>query len=185
MFKDVEKLHFILASFLLVQNIKRKTWRYVSKYRLCIFYVSFFNLIYYILCKNFLMWDFKSKIFQPKIMRALHILVINPLLILLYLSDVPTSLHKKVIYISKWVVISTLIEWTGKKIFKMIVFDHGWHIGWSMCIYIKMYILSLLMTKRPLLTWMISMICTVYFLSIFKVPVKNNMKEYLREWRIL
>ena len=164
-------MHIILALFLLIQNIKRKTWRYVSKYRLCIFYVSFFNLIYYILCKDFLMWDFKSRIFKPKVIRALHILIINPLLILLYLSNVPKPFLKKVIYISKWVLIST--------------FDHGWHLGWSMCIYIKLYIFSLLMIKRPLLTWTFSIISTVYFLYIFKVPLKKNMKEYLKEWRTI
>ena len=178
-------MHIILAVFLLIQNIKRKTWRYVSKYCLCIFYVSFFNLIYYILCKDFLMWDFKSRIFKPKVIRALHILIINPLLMLLYLSNVPKSFLKKVIYISKWVLISTCIEWIGKKKFKMLFFDHGWHLGWSMCIYIKLYIFSLLMIKRPLLTWIFSIISTVYFLYIFKVPLKKNMKEYLKEWRTI
>ena len=103
-------MHIILALFLLILNIKRKTWRYVSKFRLCIFYVSFFNLIYYILCKDFLMWDFKSKVLKPKVIRCLHILVIDPLLILLYLSDIPKPFLERVIYISKWVVISTLIS---------------------------------------------------------------------------
>ena len=178
-------MHIILALFLLILNIKRKTWRYVSKFRLCIFYVSFFNLIYYILCKDFLMWDFKSKVLKPKVIRCLHILVIDPLLILLYLSDIPKPFLERVIYISKWVVISTFIEWIGKKKFKMLFFDNGWHIGWSMWIYIKMYICSLLMIKRPLLTWIISIISTVHFLYIFKVPLKKNIKDYLKEWRIL
>ena len=131
------------------------------------------------------MWDFKSKIFKRKVIRTLHILVISPLLILLYLSNIPKTFPKKVNYISKWVVISTFIEWIGKKKFKMLFFDNGWHIGWSMLIYIKMYILSLLMIKRPLLTWIISIISTVHFLYIFKVPLKKNIKEYLKEWRIL
>ena len=131
------------------------------------------------------MWDFKSRIFKPKVIRALHILIINPLLILLYLSNVPKPFLKKVIYISKWVLISTFTEWIGKKKFKMLTFDHGWHLGWSMCIYIKLYIFSLLMIKRPLLTWIFSIISTVYFLYIFKVPLKKNMKDYLKEWRTI
>ena len=56
------------------------------------------------------MWDFKSKVLKPKVIRCLHILVIDPLLILLYLSDIPKPFLERVIYISKWVVISTLIS---------------------------------------------------------------------------
>ncbi len=149
-------------------------------------YVSFFGLLYNILCKNYLMWDFKPT-FQylnnRKIIRTLHIFIINPLLILSYLSTIPDSIWNKILYTGKWIISSTLVEWMGLRIFKVIFFNNGWNLGWSMLIYVKMYFLSYYMTKKPLLTWMLSFVSTIFFLIRFKVPVIHNVKEYKKEWK--
>jgi len=159
--------------------------RNLPKYLPSMLYDSFFNLLYHILCKDYLMWDFKPNIkyLSSKILRALHIFVISPLLILSYLSTIPDSIGKKFLYTGKWIASSTLVEWMGQRIFKVIFFDNGWHLGWSMLVYVKMYFLSYLMTKKPLLTWILSFLSTIFFLIRFKVPVIHNLKDYQKEWR--
>ncbi|MDP4171582.1 MAG: CBO0543 family protein [Bacillota bacterium] len=118
---------------------------------------------------------------KTKEIRILHLLIIMPLLTLLFLSKSPKKLSRQIPYICKWVLASSIIEWIGQRIFKMIYFTNGWHIGWSICIYIKMYSFSLLMTKKPLITWFMSVASTVCFVYVFKVPVKENLREYYKE----
>lgn len=180
----MRKLHLLFILWLLIQNIKKKSWRNLPEYIPSLLYVSFFSLLYNILCKDYLMWDFKSNIkhLSTKVLRSLHIFIINPLLILSYLSTIPDSIWNKILYTGKWIVSSTLVEWLGQRIFKVIFFDNGWHLGWSTLIYVKMYFLSYFMTKKPLLTWMLSFLSTIFFLIRFKVPVIHNLKEYKKEW---
>ncbi|WP_177167376.1 hypothetical protein [Salinibacillus kushneri] len=88
----------------------------------------------------------------------------------------------KVIYIGKRVFQSFLIEWIGKQL-KMIYFDHGWNFRWSIMIYLKMYTFSLLMLRKPLLTWILSFLSTICFLLIFNVPItiQQKMRSFLKE----
>ncbi|WP_411955547.1 CBO0543 family protein [Alkalibacillus sp. S2W] len=175
-------MHIIVSLLLLALNIQKKTWRNLPKYYHVLIYVSVFNCLYYVLCRNSLMWELKCKTLSTRAVRVLHILVVVPLLILLYLSDVPKSLSKQIVYICKWIMVSMFVEFIGQKL-KMISFHNGWNLYWSILIYTKMYIYSMLMVKKPLLTWMISIVSTIFFLLKFKVPVKHNVKMQLEGCR--
>ncbi|NIK11724.1 hypothetical protein FHR85_001107 [Alkalibacillus almallahensis] len=171
-------MHIIFSLLLLALNIRKKTWRNLPKYYHVLIYVSVFNCLYYVLCRDFPMWELKCKTLSARAVRILHILVVVPLLILLYLSNVPKSLSKQIVYICKWIIVSMFVEFIGQKL-KLISFYNGWNLYWSILIYTKMYIYSMLMVKKPLLTWMISIVSTIFFLLMFKVPVKNNLKMQL------
>ncbi|MET3683230.1 hypothetical protein ABID56_001321 [Alkalibacillus flavidus] len=175
-------MHILFSLLLLALNIQKKTWRNFTNYYPALIYVCVFNVLYYILCRDFLMWELKDKTLSKSVVRALHILVIVPLLILLYLSNLPVSLSKQIVYINKWIIISIFVEFIGQKL-KMISFHNGWNLYWSILIYIKMYTYSILMINRPLLTWVISTASTISFLIMFKVPVKHNVQTQLKEWR--
>jgi hypothetical protein len=177
-------MHILLSLLLLTQNINKRTWRNFSEYSSSLFYVSFFNSLYYFLSKDFLLWDFNVKKSQLKIIRALHIFVITPSLVLLYLSNVPNSMLKHIAYLVKWVMSSTCVEWIAYKKLKMIDFYNGWHLGWSLLVYVKMYFFSWLVIRRPLLTWCISLAVTAFYLYIFNVPVKRNVKQQLEKWKV-
>ena len=107
--------------------------------------------------------------------------MINPLLILLYLSNLPNSFVKQFIYVVRWIFISTMVEWIFYKEGK-IFFYRGWTIGWSMLIYIKMYLFCLLLNKKPILTLFLSIIDTIFLLLKFKIPVRKNLRKQFRNW---
>jgi hypothetical protein len=181
----VNVLHLLLVIWLLILNIKNKTWHHASQYIRSILHVIFFNSLYYFFCRDYLMWDFRSKVFKPITLRILHILLVNPLMLFLYLSKLPKKISQQVIHICRWITLSLLIEWIGQKKFKMIYFDHGWNIIWSLCIYVQMFILSLLVLKKPLITWSVSFVATGYLLFHFKVPVIKTLRKYIKDGKRL
>ncbi len=129
------------------------------------------------------MWDLRSKVFTTKQLRCLHILAMDPLIMLLFLAKFPKRLYKQILYFTKWVIMSTLVEWVAHKKLQVLYFDHGWNIGWSLLIYVKMYLYSLLLKKNAILTMILSIFSTLFFLIKFKVPVKRNIVLQLEKGR--
>ncbi|WP_096156292.1 MULTISPECIES: hypothetical protein [Bacillus] len=166
-------------------NVKQQTLKNFHQHVNSILYVCASNFLYYLLCKDYILWDFKSNIMSSKAIRTIHLLFIMPLVLLLYLENYPKQKLDQLLYISKWVVSSAIIECVGQRVFKMIYFDNGWHIGWSLWIYVKMFIFSIMFKKYPFSVLATSFGITVYLLKRFKVPVLSNMKEYWSETKRL
>lgn len=173
--KGVIEMHLALVLWLLFLNIRKKTWIHLHKYSSSMIYVMFFNALYYYLAKKKLPWDFRSEIFDKRIVRSLHIFLINPLLILLFLSSFPKSLLKQIIYILKWLSITSSVEWFALKKYKAIFFQHGWNMWWSALVYLKMFVFSYLLTKKPVLTVGLSTFSILFFLIVFKIPLRNEI----------
>ena len=174
-------MHILLLTWLFQENTKNKTWKQLPKYYPNILYVSMFNWFYYFLVGNKLLWELQSSIINRKTLKIIHICIINPLLILFYLSNLPDTFVKQFIYVVRWIIISTMVERLFYKEGK-IAFYRGWNIGWSMVIYIKMYIFCLLFNKKPILTLILSIIDTICFLLKFKIPVRKNLRKQFRKW---
>lgn len=182
--KEVSIMHLVLALLLFILNAKNKTWRKIPNFALSIFYVSFFNAMYYFLCKDFILWDFKDKRLSTKTLRLLHIFIINPLLILYYLSHFPKRIFSKISYVMNWVTISMIVERIGKQLNK-IYFANGWNMQWSFFIYVCMFTFSRLILKRPFLTWVLSAIVTISLIKKFKVPVNHHINWMHKESSML
>ena len=174
-------MHILLLAWLFQENTKNKTWKQFPKHYPNILYVALFNWLYYFLVGNKLLWELQSSIINRKTLKIIHICIINPLLILFYLSNLPNTFVKQFIYVVRWITISTMVEGLFYKEGK-IAFYRGWNIGWSMVIYIKMYIFCLLFNKKPILTLILSIIDTICFLLKFKIPVRKNMRKQFRKW---
>jgi hypothetical protein len=174
-------MHILLLAWLLLENYKNKTWKQFPKYYPNIFYVALFNCLYYFLVHHKFLWELQSTIINRKALKIIHICIINPLLILLYLSNLPNTFIKQFFYVVRWIITSTMVEVLFKNK-KKIAFYRGWNLGWSMAIYIKMYIFCLLLNKKPILTLILSIIDTICFLLKFKIPVRKNMKKQIRNW---
>ena len=174
-------MHILLLAWLFQENTKNKTWKQFPKYYPNILYVALFNWLYYFLVRNKLLWELQSSIINRKTLKIIHICIINPLLILLYLSNLPNTFVKQFIYVIRWFTISTLVEGLFYKEGK-ISFYRGWNIGWSMVIYIKMYLFCLLFNKKPILTLILSIIDTIFLLLKFKIPVRKNLRKQFRNW---
>lgn len=167
-------MHIVLAVFLIVLNIKRKTWKNIKRHYSSILYVGFFNFLYYYTCKHFILWDYKSSYMSVRCVRALHLFVIMPLLTLLFLSNIPNSVVKKILHIIKWVLTSIVVEWFGLRKFNTIYFLHSWNLGWSALLYLLMYSLSYLIIINPILVGILSVCSFVFLVRYFKVPFRNE-----------
>lgn len=151
--------------------LSRNSWRDIPKYYKNIGYVSLFNILYYVLCRRHLLWEFSPIGMNWGLIRFVHVVIITPLLVLTFLSKFPHTLIKQIIYTIKWVITSCIIEYFVHKQ-KLIIYAHGWNIYWTGLIYTMMFTYSLLFTKRPFLTLFLSLYSTVFFTIKFQVPMK-------------
>lgn len=165
--------HLGLIGFMILLNVFGKTWRYVPKYYKSMAYVSCVNASYYLLCRRHLVWEFTPNGINWKILRTAHILIVSPLLVLLYLSKLPESRIKQIVYTGKSILIACLAEFFVHKQ-KLIQFKHGWSLLWSSFMYLMMFTYSSLFTKRPFLTLLLSILSSVFFIMKFNVPLKTN-----------
>ena len=164
-------MHIVLALLLVFANIRFRTYRNILQNWLGIVYVCSMNILYYVLCYPRLTWDFSSKKLSVRFLRQLHTFIVNPLIILLFLHHIPKRLFDQVRYFMKWIFFSLMIEYIGQRFFHMIYFMRGWNLAWSGVLYGSMYFLSYLVRKHPLLTYLISLLNTLFLLFFFQIPV--------------
>ncbi|GAE32190.1 hypothetical protein JCM9152_3712 [Halalkalibacter hemicellulosilyticusJCM 9152] len=165
-------LGFILI--LIFVNVFLRTWRIPPRYYKSIAYVFFINSCYYYLFKKKLLWDFNSAYSNTYVLRALHLFIGTPLLVLTCLAYFPKKLSKQSIYILTWTLGSTCIEYIASKS-KLIIYHNGWNIFWSCCIYFKMYTFSYLFQIKPILTWGLSAISLLFYMIRFQIPVEYRL----------
>jgi hypothetical protein len=161
----------ILSVFLL--NIVLKSYRQFPKYHKNLLYVSFFNALYYWLCKRHLVWEFIPAGMNWRLVRYIHIITVSPLLVLAFLARIPNSFGKQAIYLVKWVMMATVVEYYIYRE-KLILYAHGWNVFWSGLLYALMFTFSHLFTKRPIPTLFLSFCSTVFFIIKFRVPLKRK-----------
>ncbi len=183
-------MHVILATILILLNIKNKTWKNVNKHYISVLYVAFFNLLYYYICKHFILWDYKSNYLNVRWVRGIHLFAIMPLLTLLFLSNMPNNLFKQVFYLSKWILTSVVVEWFGLKKFNAIYFLHGWNLAWSSLMYLLMYMFSYLILINPVLVGILSACSVVILMVKFKVPFRSDYLMgpiilAIRKWNVI
>ncbi|WP_396334531.1 CBO0543 family protein [Alkalihalobacillus sp. MEB130] len=170
-------MHLALSSILFFMNLRRKHYRNLNKFLPSILYVMFFNSLYYYFFKHFLLWEVRSTFVKVKFLRALYIFFVLPNIILLYLSEFPSRFLQQIIYLVKWITLSSAIEYFLFKKTKALSFHHKWSMGWSICIYVKMYLFSYLLLKKPGMIMSLSITSTLCFLYLFKPPMSKGFLE--------
>lgn len=160
-------------------NIVNKTWKDLAKYYKNLVFVIIINAFYYYLCKRHLVWEFRPGSLSWRWLRVYHTFVVTPLLILLYLSKLPSTLSKQIVYITNWVIGSFVAEYGLHKL-KMIKFKYGWNVIWSGILYLKMYTYSHIFTSRPVTASILSLVSIIFLIFKFRVPItKRHLKGSL------
>ncbi|WNF35266.1 hypothetical protein RJD24_12410 [Bacillaceae bacterium IKA-2] len=163
-----------LILIIVLINVFSKSWKAIPKHYNSLLYVIFWNSFYYYICKRHLVYELVSEGFNWKWLRGIHIFVVTPLIVNLYLAKFPKSLAKQAVYTIKWVFGSFVFETFLHKQ-KLLIFKHGWNVFWSTVIYFKMYVYSYLLTKRPGLTAFLSLSSLTFFIVKFKVPLSKRL----------
>ncbi|MFC0560050.1 CBO0543 family protein [Halalkalibacter alkalisediminis] len=157
----MKQKHITLIMLVVLLNVSKKSWKQVPKYYKSLAYVSFINAFYYYLCRNYFLWEFRPRKINRKWLRAVHILFVTPSLALLSLSSYPETLNKQIWHIGKWSFLSTFGEYIAVKM-KLIDYRHGWNVFWSGIIFTILYVYSYLHTKKPMETWILSVVTLVF-----------------------
>lgn len=164
-------MHVILVFSIILLTFFSKSWRDIPKYYKNMVYVSSLNALYYFLCKRHLVWEFIPNGINWFLIRMVHIIIVTPLFVLVFLSKMPSGRFEQITYYLRWITVSFAVEYFIHKK-NLILYGHGWNIFWSGFLYVKMYLYSHLFTTRPLFTLFLSLVSTVFFIIKFKVPLK-------------
>ncbi|MBB5171955.1 CBO0543 family protein [Texcoconibacillus texcoconensis] len=166
----MKQKHLALILSLLLLNILRGSWRDIPKYYKNLTYVIFVNILYYLVCRRHLLWEFPSLGVNRLVLRVAYVIFVTPSIVLAFLSKFPKSPFRQILYISKWVIVSSMIEYFLHKR-KLIQYKHGWNIYWSGLVYLKMFVYSSIFHKKPLIVWLLTFCSLIYFIVTFQIPV--------------
>ncbi|MFC4968847.1 hypothetical protein ACFPES_14800 [Paenibacillus sp. GCM10023248] len=96
----------------------------------------------------------------------LHVFLILPMSIFIYLSTYPSTWTKRAIHVVKWIFILILVEWIGWKNGRIVYF-HGWNLGWSTLFNLNMLIVTRIHYTNYLWALPLATGCTLFFLYVF------------------
>lgn len=164
-------MHVALSIFVIFAVWRWGDWRNWEKYHTTMLYFGLGNLTYNFLTANHFLWRFNSDILSNHtLVEVLYTFIVFPGTALLFLCNYPNERKAVFLHYVKWVTIYVGVELLF--IFtNHIHYQYGWHLGWSAAFDCLMFPILRLFSKRPLLTYMISIPIAVFFLWWFKVPV--------------
>ncbi|WP_458414235.1 hypothetical protein ACNQFZ_04915 [Schinkia sp. CFF1] len=163
-----------LVLIIILLNIFNKSWKDITKYYKNLILVLGLNAFYYYLCKRHLVWEFRPGEFSWRGLRALHTFIVTPLVILLYLSKLPKTLSKQIVYTINWTLGSIIGEYFLHRQ-KMIKYKYGWNLFWSGLLFFKMYVYSNIFTKNPFSASILSLCSIIFFILKFHVPLTKRL----------
>jgi hypothetical protein len=162
-------LILVLASLFVV-----KDWRNWRQYYPTILFTISVNLISSVLTYEHSLWYFHKALFIPN--HTLHDLWINftafPLIILMYLSRYPYNSRwlMQTAYITLWTVLLSLVEFVSF-ILKFITYHNGWNYWLSVLFWFTMFPTLRLHHTRPLLAWLVFVLCAIFVIPYFHIPI--------------
>lgn len=149
-------------------------WRNWSKYQSTFLYMITTDLTYNLLTYNYSLWEYQPTVIFPNhTLTNLTLIVIGyPSLIFIYLGRYPKKKMNQFLWITFWIFLESFLEWIALQL-GVITYHNGWNFLWSVFFDVAIYVMLRLHYTKPLLTYGLSIIITVGFLIIFKVPVST------------
>jgi hypothetical protein len=160
---------FTLGLIVLTVFITR-TWRNWGQYHTTLLYGSSMNLLSYVIMgKDRLWYHIPSSLWND----IADSFVLLPSIFLLYLSFFPKKTNKKWIYYLKWVIGSLIFEWLLVR-FGEFGFHEKYHFWMDIPFYFVMYAFIKLHTKRPLLTYGLSILFIALLIICFGYSLEKS-----------
>jgi hypothetical protein len=97
-------------------------------------------------------------------------LVIDPCIIILFLSNYPKRIKSRVAYTGLYIVIMCLIEYVAY-MRKAIAYYNGWNFKLTAVVYVIMFLLLPLHHRNPLWAWLILVALSAGIVYFFKIPL--------------
>jgi hypothetical protein len=168
-------MHVLLSIILIALVVRKGKWRNIEKYHLTILYVITCNLLYNVLCKDKLLWQYKPD-FLPNshvIVDLLYTFINLPAVTFLYLHSYPYSkpFLRQAGYICVWVLVSLIVELPFYSLHRLYL-RNGYEYWMEPMFYIAMYSLIRLHHTKRLLTYALSVMVTIVLLFLFRIPLQ-------------
>jgi hypothetical protein len=154
-----------LAAAVITGAIRR--WK---QYYPTVLYVSFCNLLYVVLAENRPTWAFYSPLLTPKASDLLNTFLLLPSTTMLYLYFFPESKSRRVIYYLLWIAGFSALEYIWQ-LLKLIRYDHGWNLLWSVAFYFAMFFAIRLHQTSLGKALLFSLGVTVFLVFWFRIPI--------------
>lgn len=147
-------------------------WRNWKKYHSTILYMIMCDLLYNFLTYNYPIWTYPHTSFQPNhtIINLFVMFIAYPCMLLIYLGHFPNGVIKKILWVLLWVMMWSVLEWVSLKLGQF-AYHNGWTWGWSILFNIALFLMVRLHYNKPLISYGLSVIATIFLLIIFKVPI--------------
>jgi len=164
-------MHAAIFIFSVFATWRWGDWRDWQKYHTTMLYVAVANLLYNFVYHDHLLWQLKPPLLfgSHTIGELFYTFVVFPGSALILLTDYPKDLKKQLFRIAKFVFIYIVLEWV-LHIYGIIIYKYGWNIWWSLAWNLVMFPLWVLHHKKPLATYIVSILFVIIVTTLF--PVK-------------
>lgn len=145
-------------------------WRNWKEYYSTILYLFIGSIVCDFLLYQHPLWAFNKLTEEYPFLKIFITAVLFPSTVILYLSHLPKSGKRMVLYIILWVAIYTVVELFAYLIGDFLYFN-GWNIKYTLVFNLLMFPLITLHYKKPLYVWPISMILAFALILYFKISL--------------
>lgn len=158
----------------IIASWKWGDWRNWKKYQSSILYLITCDLLYNFLTYNHSLWEYEPTFLLPNhtIISIFAMFIAYPAIMLIYLGRYPSTFGKSVLWIGLWTVLWSFFEWLGS-ILGEFSYHNGWKLVWSVLFNIVLFSMVRLHYKKPLLTYVLSVLATLALLHMFDIPISK------------
>jgi len=171
-----KEIFFFIGIILWVMaSLKWGHWKSFKIYQASIFMMMTGDLVYGILTtEQHSYWEYLSPGFglNHTIIGIAITFVAFPCSILIYLSQYPSGLSwlRQLGYILMWVAIYTILEWATHTL-KLMKYDNGWTLYWSIILNCIAFSLLKLNQHKPLVASFLFIGFALFFSIYFEIPI--------------
>lgn len=172
-------MHIAITIWAVIASWRAWNWERFYKFHATILYISAMNLVYLFFTTDYHLWRMLPDLgLPPSIIYMLYTFIVFPCSAILFLSHYPKPFKSQIYHILKWIIIYIGAEWIGS-LFNRITYGHGWNLWWSFLFLFLMFPMFRLHYKRPLLTYLLTLVFIALIFYFFKVPWKLSMEDRL------
>lgn len=166
-------MHLATAFIVLYFIWRKNLWKHWETFHPTLLYFGLCNLLYHFLTGNDFLWAFRYDMWTPSyyLTEIIYTFIIFPGTALFFLYYFPQKHSRQLRHILIWVAIYVAWEWVFGLTYRM-EYRHGWNLLWSAAFDCIMFPMLYLHYRRPLVTYLLSVPITLFFLWFFDVPIK-------------
>lgn len=173
-------MHILLTIISILAVWARKDYRNWKMYYSTMQYIAIGNLTYNFLCASHWLWRLSPDLtnFNHSLLEMAYTFIVLPFTALMFLSSFPEGrgFWRILRHYLFWIVVYVGFEYILQKE-GAILYKYGWSLGWSAFFDCIMFPFLRLHSKKPLLTLMLSVPMTIFWLWLFDVPIHIPIED--------